>query len=167
MVYKWKPGTFLVADAAKVGTELERLGQVVSAESVVEAARDDETELHKCFEWDDSEAARQHRLSQARYVLRRISVVHEVTRPDAEPVCVRVRAYECVQITANERRYVPTTTALSSPDLRVQVLGRLERTIAEAEQTARIYAYLCDEIRDVQPMLSEAWQTVRRALVPV
>lgn len=37
---------------------------------IVEVARDPESPLHQCFEWDDSIAAERHRLDQARRLLR-------------------------------------------------------------------------------------------------
>lgn len=49
------------------------------AEEVVEVARDESSPLHQCFTWDDTEAAKQYRLVQAR---RLISC--EVVWPDDE-----------------------------------------------------------------------------------
>lgn len=42
----------------------------LSAEDVVEFAKDPKTALHKHFEWDDAEAARQWRLQKARSIIR-------------------------------------------------------------------------------------------------
>lgn len=39
-------------------------------EAVVEAAASPASRLHGCFEWDDSKAAHQHRLTQARRLIR-------------------------------------------------------------------------------------------------
>ena len=43
---------------------------VVVPEQVVEFARDERTALHRYFEWDDTAAAREYRIVQARVVLR-------------------------------------------------------------------------------------------------
>jgi len=43
---------------------------VLRAGDVIEYARDPETALHQRFEWDDSKAATQHRLWQARELIR-------------------------------------------------------------------------------------------------
>ena len=51
-----------------------RSGGMVTPDQVVEFARDPETALHKAFEWDDTEAARQYRIEQARGVIRRVLV---------------------------------------------------------------------------------------------
>lgn len=47
-------------------------------EEIVEAARDDDSPMHGWFTWDDTAAAKQWRLMQARHLIREI----EVTFPD-------------------------------------------------------------------------------------
>lgn len=63
--------------------ELEQVrasgGGMLRPESVVEFARDESTELHKCFEWDDTEAAIKFRLEQARQIIRVAVIVHPRT----------------------------------------------------------------------------------------
>lgn len=54
--------------------ELERLhaaskSGLLTAEAVVSAARDETSPLHSAFEWDDSQAAHQYRLHQARVLI--------------------------------------------------------------------------------------------------
>lgn len=56
-------------------------------EEVVEFARDEKTALHSLFQWDDSEAARQYRIAQARGIIRVAVKVHEETK---QPVQVYV-----------------------------------------------------------------------------
>ncbi len=60
----------------KVAGELEQLraakGGLLKPEDVVEFAKDPNTALHAQFEWDDTEAARQYRLVQARTVIQLI-----------------------------------------------------------------------------------------------
>lgn len=74
--------------------ELERIRKsdpdgVLRAEKVVEFASDPSTALHKSFDWDDSSAAHQHRLSQAERIIR--LSVEVIQRPNEEPM--KVRAY--------------------------------------------------------------------------
>lgn len=52
---------------------LEKDGRLDPAD-VVEAARNPDSILHGYFEWDDSEAAKQHRLGQARQLIRRVKI---------------------------------------------------------------------------------------------
>lgn len=74
---------------------LDKNGRL-TPEAVVRAAKDPTSPLHKRFEWDDSEAAHQYRLEQARRLIRSvmvtitteertISTVHYVRDPAAEP----------------------------------------------------------------------------------
>lgn len=70
LVASWKPGFGLFkADAQKVADEIMEIGDEVKPEQILEKARDKNTELHKCFEWDDSIAAEKYRLHQARTVV--------------------------------------------------------------------------------------------------
>ena len=151
MVYQWKGGTRLKADAEKVGSEIEQIKGPKTPEAVVKKARSASTELHKCFEWDDSAAAIQYRLEQARYVLRTISIVREVEIPGSDtPRKVVVRAYENVNTAKGddeqERAYVATEAALAQPEFRAQIFNRLARMIAEATEIADAYRYLSPEI---------------------
>ena len=55
---------------------------VIKPEDVVEFAKDPATALHTHFEWDDTEAAREYRLVQARTVIRLcITIVQEDVPP--------------------------------------------------------------------------------------
>lgn len=66
-------------DAQKVADEILGIGEEVTAEEVVDAARDESYELHKCFEWDNNAAAEKWRTQQARVLFS-----HLIIRRDAE-----------------------------------------------------------------------------------
>lgn len=70
-VYKWR--RHLNGDAQAVGEWLYTLPDR-SAEAIVEAARKKNSPAHGIFEWDDSEAAKQFRLVQARVLVQSIDV---------------------------------------------------------------------------------------------
>lgn len=76
------------ADATSVGAHLEMLRKKFKGEltpkDVLDDARHNNSPLHSFFEWDDSEAAEQYRLQQARGLIR--SVVAIYTQPDRPPV---------------------------------------------------------------------------------
>lgn len=167
MIYQWKDGSRFAADAGKVALEIESIKGPKKPEAVLDIARDEKTELHKCFEWDDGEAAEAYRLEQARTVLRRISIVREIETPQGEKTIV-VRAYENVNMTPDaetpNRAYVSVSQALSIPNLRMQVFGRLNKTIDEARATAENYSYLAEEMGEVKAGLTRAHRAVKRAL---
>lgn len=76
MTAKWKYDNLIKADANQIASEIEEIGEEVTAAQIVEKARDERSELHKCFEWDDSIAAEKYRLEQARYILRVLVIQH-------------------------------------------------------------------------------------------
>jgi hypothetical protein len=70
------------AAQAEFDALVERHGGSVLPSHVVEFARDETTALHSYFDWNDSEAARQWRLEQARRVIRlSVTVVRDDPRP--------------------------------------------------------------------------------------
>jgi hypothetical protein len=170
MVYDWKNGARISADAQKVGEELERI-EYKDAATVLDVARKSKrSELHKCFEWDDSIAAEQHRLSQAGLILRALVTTEEV-EDEGETKTVQIRALESVRFepvdeddTSNRRMtYIPTREALSVPALREQIMDRLENTIGEAETTAKNYSYLVPAFKKTQNKLKEAKESIRHS----
>lgn len=164
MVYQWKKGARVSGDATAIGREIESIGQAVDARAVVEKARDKSTALHGCFEWDDSIAAEEYRLKQARDVM--AALVVTVEAPDAPEREVTVRAYEHVDLgpSAEPRMaYVPIKKALKAPDLREQVMARLRATVREAEETATRYEYLSTKFASARGHLAKARAAIEEA----
>jgi len=165
MIFEWKQGRFGKADPQKVGDELMAIGYRDAA-SVVKAAKNSKRELHKCFEWDNTKAGEQYRLAQARLVLRMIVTVEE-SPEGSEPEKQVYRAFESVRFSDVHGKpdkamtYIPTQEALSDPELRVQVMGRLESTIGEAEATAKAYEYLVPSFGKVRERLQEAKKAMK------
>lgn len=86
LVASWKPGFGLFkADAQKVADEIMEIGDEVKPEQILEKARDKTTELHKCFEWNDSVAAEKYRLHQARTIVCQLVIKEAEEKPDATP----------------------------------------------------------------------------------
>ena len=71
---------------ASIREELEAIAKsgVLTPEEVVQAARNPNSSMHDQFEWDDNEAAHRFRLSQARSLIKQITV--EVVRTDLKKV---------------------------------------------------------------------------------
>ena len=85
---QWKFDRMYKADAEKVYREITSLGEKVTPEQIVEYARDESTELHQIFEWDDAVAAEKYRLQQAMTIIRNIVIVDD--RPtNEEPITTR------------------------------------------------------------------------------
>lgn len=159
MVYQWKQNRF-AADAQKVGEELMNLSYRDAA-SVVRTATNADSELHKCFEWDNSKAGEAHRLEQARLILRMIVTVEDL-KVEGGQKTQTYRTFESVRFSDKDGNldktmaYIPVKEALSDPELRKQIMLRLDSTIAEAEHTAELYTYLVASFGKVRDKLREA-----------
>ena len=87
VVAKWKINVYK-ADASKVANEIISIGDEARPEQIVEKARDPESELHKCFIWDDKIAAEKWRLEEARHIVRLLVIDKQDEEPNEEPVRV-------------------------------------------------------------------------------
>ena len=87
MKYVWRSGARVPSDvsAENGGKELETIrkasGGILRPEDVVAQAKRKSSSLHNLFEWDDAEAGHQHRLSQARYLIKSVKVIFEKSAP--------------------------------------------------------------------------------------
>lgn len=113
MEVTWKVNGIFHADPQKV---YEEIGDTeVSPEKILKKARNENSELHKCFEWDDAKAAEKYRMEQARLVIR-LLVVRTKT-PEETPIRV-------FQITSEKNIYQPTRMFLKQPDEYAKLLER-------------------------------------------
>lgn len=113
MIAKWSAsGTRFGADAQKCYEEIMGICddfESASPQAILEKARDESSELHKCFTWDDSVAAEKWRISEARLVTRQL-VIKEVEVPKDRP---EVRLF---YKTDNESGYKPTEIIVTKQD---------------------------------------------------
>lgn len=137
-VFDFRPGRALKGvNPQQVGVELERIraekGKLV-AEDVLEAASDPESPLHEAFTWDDSAAAHQHRLTEARRLIVSIRVLNS---PAGKPTI----AFVSVKTPDVGRTYMPTTEAMSDDELKVRVLAEIRQALEGIE---RRYAHFAE-----------------------
>ena len=92
-------------------TELKYPDVDIVSQQILEKARDGNTELHKCFTWDDTEAAEKWRISEARSVVRNLKIVE--VKPDKEPEPTTIRVF---YKTDSSSGYKPTKLILKKPD---------------------------------------------------
>jgi hypothetical protein len=134
MKYEFKQGTRMPIGitAQAVGESLESIkGEygTLNPENVVKAASDENHVMHPLFEWDDSLAAHQYRINQARSVVRAICVKVVENLPP-------IRAYVSVTPVVTgvpgqnlRREYQQTHVALSNPDSREQIVSQAKRDL--------------------------------------
>lgn len=82
IVATWRSDCHYKADAQKCFDEISEIGEFATPKQIVDKARNEDTELHKCFEWDDTVAAERYRIVQARKVCQ--SLVFQRTEKQIE-----------------------------------------------------------------------------------
>lgn len=119
-IVSWKIEGLFKANAQKVYEEIGNTS--VSPEEVLEKARNEKSELHKCFEWDDSVAAEKFRLQQARQIIQLLVIIPQ--KKTDEPVRV-------FSITSQRNTYQPTRLFLQQPDEYQILLKKAKIELAE------------------------------------
>lgn len=92
MKYTWS-NVWYKQDANKVGKELESIkdiGELTNKEILEYAEKHRDTELAKCFEWDNEIAGKKYRLKQATDILCSISIVIDENKEPIEKTRVYV-----------------------------------------------------------------------------
>lgn len=120
-------------DPHKVYDELQELGENIKPAHIVERAKDSNSELHKCFEWDDTKAANQYRLTQARKLVNNLVIIE--SEAISEPQQVRV------MYTSKEGGYKPTKLILQQKD---EYEHLLEKAKAELRAFKAKYSMLLE-----------------------
>lgn len=130
---QWKINGIFKADAEKVDLEIKNIGTKATPKQVYEYAKDNPgSELHKCFEWNDTIAAEKYRIQQAQKIITFIVRVPEKT--DIPPI----REY---QITSERNTYQPTRCFLVNED---EYGNLLKRAMAELQAFKAKYAKLSE-----------------------
>lgn len=124
---EWKVKGLYKADAETVYREITSLGDKFSPEDIVEAARDESSELHKCFEWNDEVAAQKWRLHTARMLVNQLVVRTKTS--DNIPVAVRV-----ISSASEVNTYVPTKMLIKSESDYADLLARAKRELQAFQQ---------------------------------
>lgn len=93
--------------------------QSATPQAILEKAKDSNTELHKCFTWDDTKAAEKWRLQEARILVCNIKIVDE--KSEKEPVQTSIRFF---YKTDNDSGYKPTQLILRREDEYKKLLER-------------------------------------------
>ena len=126
----WKMSLFK-ADAEKVASEIEHL-ENATPERILDYARNEDTELHKCFEWDDAVAGENWRKQQARMIVCNLVYVDNEKK---EPSKLRV-FYQ-----SEEREYKPVKFTLQKKD---EYQELLERALKELHAFKEKYKMLTE-----------------------
>ena len=108
-------------DATKCYHECQTLSEI-TPENVLNLARDESTELHKCFEFDDAVAGEKYRLIQARDIIRHFVIKHTNDKGEEQ----NIRTF---QITTVTNHYEPTRVIMKNPDEYAALLSRAKEEL--------------------------------------
>ncbi len=128
---RWETVIFR-ADAQKCAEEITEICNDIGSatpQQILEKARDESTELHKCFTWDDTIAAEKYRLAQARQVVCKLKI-EIIEQEKQEPTPIRF-FYK-----TDKSGYKPTSFIVKHVD-EYQFL--LERALRELEAFKQKY----------------------------
>lgn len=126
----WKVNGIFKADANKVYSEMLEIKEI-TPQSVLERARDEKSELHKCFEWNNNVAAEAYRKQQEGNIIRMLYVVPR--EEEAPTVRVLSRTSETV--------YQPTRLFVKNQN---EYEDLLKRALSELESFKRKYSTLSE-----------------------
>lgn len=140
-----------------IATELlaicERDGKLLP-EAVVQAAEPEDSPLHHRFEWDDAIAGHEHRLSQARHLIRKVKV-QVITNPKLPPVYTRAFVHIPDELPdsvsdgepGQSGAYYPHDVVAASPILSRIALRAMERRWRELRRTYEAHVEFWDLIQ--------------------
>lgn len=118
----------------------------LTARVVVDAAKANTSRLHDYFEWDDAAAADEHRLSQARHLIRSVQVrVLDIQNREqyiAKYHSVVVRRVESENDKDRERVYAPIAAVRRSEPLIDQVRRRIEEDLLGCRKRWEQYRHI-------------------------
>lgn len=139
------------ANAQKIGEALAVISEKnkghLTPKSVVEAARDRKSPLHRHFEWSDEVAAEKYRMDQARGLIRSINVENADTESGVARAFLSIREKSGVS-------YRTIDDVLRSPELQQKILAAAERDLIAFESRYRSLEDVCQLIREARYRLA-------------
>jgi len=136
--FKARTGSpFKKKDAQKIGEELEQIKskENLTPSSVIERAKNKKSILHNLFEWDNSEAAEQYRLQQARSIVNHVVEIVVIRGNEVEE-----KAYFNVVAKDEGNVYVSLTEAIKVPSYKKQLLRDMETTMENLLRLIKLFS---------------------------
>ena len=124
----------------------------LTADEVVADAKRKRSPIHDYFQWDDSEAAAEYRLEQARHLMRSVAIVIE-GREDREPIRAFVRL-------AKNTHYRSLTVVMSDNVMRNDFLEQAMRELQSWQRRYQDYAELAEVFSAIDATASKVKEAV-------
>ena len=145
---RWAISGQFKGNAEICADEIVSIGEAVTPKDVVNFARNPETELHKCFEWDDAIAAEKYREHTARVLIRSITYEH-VDKETEERVPIRIFSHD-----REESTYKQTVRLVVVEDKYALMLQDAKRELDIFRRKYAILTELEDIIEDIDKILN-------------
>lgn len=147
MIYEWKRNMAVKAqEAGEYLESLERKYSKITPKLIVDDSRSEEALLHKCFEWNNEQAAEKYRENQAGFMLRNLVSVNVSQTGEFEGT--EIRAFVNVA-TNNSTGFVSVLTAMNNNDMRDQILQEalsellaLKKKYSQLKELAEVFKAL-------------------------
>lgn len=135
------------ADAEKCYREIQSL-ECITPASIVDYARNEGTELHKCFQWDDSIAAENWRKQQARIIVSSLVVTVEKTTAGSQK-------YRLIQHDDSTKEYKPVVFTVRNMDEYGRLLAQAKRELRSFKERYKSITELSEVIEQIEIALAE------------
>lgn len=148
--WKRKPKNAPSADIAHaVIEEIRHRRGAVTPQLLVIDAKKKKSPLHGCFEWDDSKAAEQHRVTQARNILSYICVEVEQDEPDEKPQ--QVRAFIAPSSVGKDSKtsYVPVDEVRNDAEMQSAYLHQLQNELNSIKNKIKSFKEFAAVVRAI------------------
>lgn len=132
---------------------------LITVDAVLDAARDEDSPLHRHFEWDDSKAAENHRRWQARTLIARCRITLE-SRPDT-----LVRAFVSLPSDRVAKRgYRMMVDVMQDQDQRAELMQDMRARLAYwTQQSAMLDAPVRKALENLSTAVGQATATHQTA----
>lgn len=141
-------GTGFKGDPSAVYEEIQSIGDSYTPQDILEYAREyEDSELHKCFDWDDSTAAEKWRIHTARQICCSLKVV--VTQDKKEPISYRV-----IQHDNEGKAYKPVTLTVRNDDEYSKLLKQAKAELAAFHKRYKSIVELESVIDEIERILN-------------
>lgn len=149
--YSWKSGYSYKVSAETVGNVLEKIEKdkgAATSEDFLEYSRNEESETHEMFEWDDAVAAEKYRLRQSAQIINQLQIeitYEESKTTDTEIILnipdhtIKTSAYVNIgdrySKPSEKATYVNVIDAMKDVDKRKQVLKNASDSLRSFKRT--------------------------------
>lgn len=144
---KWVGQNFK-GDPKKVYDEIQTLGKSYTPNDILTYAREhEESELHKCFDWNDTTAAEKWRLHTARIIC--CSLKATVVRSEEEALTIRL-----IQHDDEEKAYKPVTFTVRNEDEYGRLLKQAKAELAAFKKRYKSIVELASVIDEIDRIIN-------------